>query len=96
MQKPTDSTSIPSSDALQILIQECGASPHALVQILRQAQSLQGWLPRKVLSEIAAALGLTLAHVQGVAGFYRFFHTKPVGTYRILFSNNITDRMLGN
>ncbi len=33
---------------------------------------------------------------QGVAGFYRFFHTRPVGEYRILFSDNVTDRMLGS
>jgi [NiFe] hydrogenase diaphorase moiety large subunit len=83
-------------DTLQALIASYGASPHALVQILREVQALHGWLPRDVLGEISAALGLTLAHVQGVAGFYRFFHTQPVGSYRVLFSNNITDRMLGN
>ena len=32
----------------------------------------------------------------GVAGFYSFFYTRPRGRYRILFSDNITDRMLGN
>ncbi len=46
--------------------------------------------------QLAAGLGLTLAQVQGVAGFYRFFHTQPVGEYRILFSDNVTDRMLGS
>ncbi len=85
-----------SSDAVQRLIARYAAAPHALVQILREAQALHGWLPRELLAEIADALGLTLAHVQGVAGFYRFFHTRPVGAYRVLFSNNITDRMLGN
>ena len=85
-----------SSESLQSLIARHQASPHALVQILREAQTLQGWLPREYLVEIAGALGLALAHVQGVAGFYRFLHTRPVGTYRVLFSNNITDRMLGN
>jgi [NiFe] hydrogenase diaphorase moiety large subunit len=83
-------------DTLHALIASYGASPHALVQILREVQALHGWLPRDVLGEISSALGLTLAHVQGVAGFYRFFHTQPVGSYRVLFSNNITDRMLGN
>jgi [NiFe] hydrogenase diaphorase moiety large subunit len=67
-----------------------------LVQILRELQALQGWLPREALSQIGASLGLTLAHVEGVAGFYRFFHTQPVGAYRVLFSDNITDRMLGS
>ena len=82
--------------ALQALLARHGHSPHALVQILRELQALQGWLPRETLSQIGAALGLTLAHVEGVAGFYRFFHTQPVGAYRVLFSDNITDRMLGS
>ncbi len=69
---------------------------HALVQLLREFQTLHGWLPRAALSQIAAALGVTLAHVEGVAGFYRFFHMQPVGTYRVLFSDNITDRLLGS
>jgi len=84
-----------STETLNKLIARHDASPHALVQILREAQVLQGWLPRETLGQIAQALGLTLAHVQGVAGFYRFLHTRPVGSYRVLFSNNITDRMLG-
>ena len=84
-----------SSEPLNALIARHEASPHALVQILREAQVAQGWLPRETLDRIAQALGLTLAHVQGVTGFYRFLHTRPVGAYRVLFSNNITDRMLG-
>jgi [NiFe] hydrogenase diaphorase moiety large subunit len=70
--------------------------PHALVQILRELQAQHGWLPRPALAQLAAGLGLTLAQVQGVAGFYRFFHTQPVGEYRILFSDNVTDRLLGS
>ena len=70
--------------------------PHALVQILRELQAQHGWLPRQALADLAAGLGLTLAQVQGVAGFYRFLHTQPVGEYRILFSDNVTDRLLGS
>ena len=81
---------------LQVVLARHGADPHALVQILRELQALQGWLPRHSLSQVAQALGLTLAHVEGVAGFYRFFHTQPVGSYRLLFSDNVTDRMLGS
>ena len=78
------------------LISRYGGDPHALVQILREAQALHAWLPRELLAYVADALGLTLAHVEGVATFYRFFHTSPVGEYRVLFSDNITDRMSGN
>jgi len=81
---------------LQALLQRHDNDPHALVQILREFQAIHGWLPRPALRQVAATLNLTLAHVQGVADFYRFFHTQPVGSYRVLFSDNITDRMLGS
>lgn len=67
-----------------------------LVQILREVQQHTVWLPREVLARIAAGLGLTPAIVEGVASFYRFFHLKPVGRYHLLFSDNVTDRHLGN
>ncbi|MGD9831521.1 MAG: NAD(P)H-dependent oxidoreductase subunit E [Piscinibacter sp.] len=73
--------------------------PHhqnSLVQLRREAQAEHGWLPRPLLARLAGELGLSLAHVEGVASFYRFFHLQPVGRYRILFSDNVTDRMLGN
>ena len=74
-----------------------GRDKHALVQVLREAQAVFGWLPRELLGSVAAELGLTLAHVESVATFYRFFHTKPVGAaYRVLFSDNVTDRMQGS
>jgi len=78
------------------LLQRFGREPHALVQVLREAQALHGWLPRDLLVQIAQALGLSLAHVEGVASFYRFIHLRPVGRYRVLFSDNITDRMRGS
>ncbi|MFC3682585.1 NAD(P)H-dependent oxidoreductase subunit E [Hydrogenophaga luteola] len=70
--------------------------PHALVQVLRETQARTHWLPRDLLAHIGRALGLTLAHVEGVASFYRFFHLKPVGRVHVLFSDNITDRMAGS
>ncbi len=69
---------------------------NSLVQLLREAQEQHGWLPRPLLADLARELGLTLAQVEGVASFYRFFHLQPVGRWRVLFSDNITDRMLGS
>ncbi len=82
--------------ALDELLARQQRAPHALVQILREAQALQGWLPRDLLGKIAQALGLGLAHVEGVASGYRFLHLRPMGRYRVLFSDNITDRMRGS
>lgn len=70
--------------------------PQALVQILRELQAEQGWLPREALMAVAQATGRTVADVEGVASFYRFLHLVPVGRYRVLFSDNITDRMQGS
>ena len=84
------------AQALDQVLARHRAEPQALLQILRELQDLLGWLPRQALLQVAGALGLTLAQVEGVAGFYRFLHTRPVGAYRVLFSNNVTDRMLGS
>ena len=83
-------------DAVELILSTRQRDPHALVQVLREVQALHTWLSRETLAHVARELGLTLAHVEGVATFYRFLHTSPVGEYRVLFSDNITDRMLGS
>lgn len=70
--------------------------PEQLVQILREVQAETHWLPRPVLAAIAGGLGCTLAHVEAVAGFYRFFHLKPVGRWHLLWSDAVSDRQLGS
>lgn len=86
----------PTEFGIEALLERHGRAPDRLVQLLREIQSEVGWLSRDTLSTVAKALHLPLAHVEGVAGFYRFFHQRPVGQYRILFSDNITDRMSGS
>ena len=93
---PCSPTPSASARDLGRVLSRYGTEPHALLQILRELQAVQGWLAPETLSQVAAALRLTLAQVQGVAGFYRFLHTQPVGRYRVLFSDNVSDRMLGS
>ncbi|MEI8159319.1 MAG: NAD(P)H-dependent oxidoreductase subunit E, partial [Burkholderiales bacterium] len=80
----------------EALLTRHGHAAHRLVQILREIQSQEKWLSRDMLSAVATALKLPLGQVEGVAGFYRFFCSNPVGQYRVLFSDNITDRMGGS
>lgn len=67
-----------------------------LMQILRDAQDLFGWLAPETLAVIAEGIGWSLVQVQSTAGFYHFFHTRPQGEYRILWSDNIIERMQGS
>ena len=82
--------------AIDALLQRHGHAPHRLVQVLRELQAELHWLSRATLKRVAEGLQLPLAQVEGVAGFYRFLHMQPVGQYRVLFSDNITDRLLGS
>jgi [NiFe] hydrogenase diaphorase moiety large subunit len=70
--------------------------PTGLVQILREVQEEFGYLPPPAAVEIARLLRIPYSRVTGVASFYSFMALEPRGCYRILFSDNITDRMAGN
>src|SRR5271166_7206491 len=72
------------------------ASPTQLLQILREAQEELGWISPETVRTISSQLGVPATSVQGVVQFYSFLYDKPRGRYRILFSDNITDRMLGS
>jgi [NiFe] hydrogenase diaphorase moiety large subunit len=73
-----------------------GYNPANALQVLITAQQEHGWLPPDSISFIAEQLGLPRARVEGTADFYSFLNLQPAGEYRVLFSDNITDRMLGN
>ena len=84
------------SAMLDPVLDRHGRDGTRLMQILREAQDAIGWLPPEAISGIAAALGWPRAKVEGVAGFYSFFHTRPLGRYRVLWSDNIIERMAGS
>ncbi len=67
-----------------------------LMQILRETQDALGWLAPATLTAIARGVNWPRAKVEGTAAFYSFFHTRPRGKFCVLWSDNITDRMLGN
>ncbi|MEW5769182.1 MAG: NAD(P)H-dependent oxidoreductase subunit E [Pseudomonadota bacterium] len=73
-----------------------GARPDSLLQVLIDIQAAQHAITPAVAQQVADALGLPLARVMGVVGFYAFLSDVPQGKYRVLFSDNITDRMQGS
>jgi [NiFe] hydrogenase diaphorase moiety large subunit len=70
--------------------------PARLLQVLREVQEDCGYVPPRALMLVARDLRLPYSRVAGVASFYSFLHTAPRGSYRLLFSDNITDRMQGS
>ncbi len=67
-----------------------------LLQMLREVQERFGHIPLPAVSRLAEKLSIPRARIESVASFYSFLHLKPHGEYRVLFSDNITDRMLGS
>ncbi|QQS54107.1 MAG: NAD(P)H-dependent oxidoreductase subunit E [Candidatus Competibacteraceae bacterium] len=78
------------------IVRRHGGLPTRLLQVLRDVQDRLTWLSPDALDQVAEELGLSPDKVRGVAEFYSFLYTNPRGSYDILFSDNITDRMLGN
>ncbi|MDP2761724.1 MAG: NAD(P)H-dependent oxidoreductase subunit E [Sideroxyarcus sp.] len=81
---------------LQQVIGRYGADATKLLEILREVQECAGYITPDAAASLAATLDIPLARVKSVASFYSFLHLQPQGEYRVLFSDNITDRMLGS
>lgn len=67
-----------------------------LLQILIAAQNHYGHVHSDAIDHLSLQLHLPRSKIEGVAGFYSFIYLQTHGQYRVLFSDNITDRMLGN
>ncbi len=81
---------------LNPILERHSHDPGALLQILREIQELRGCIDPPTVTYLAAELGIPRTRIEGVTDFYSFLNLQPRGEYRVLFSDNITDRMLGN
>lgn len=73
-----------------------GRVPEHLLQHLIAVQQRFGWVPPAAVEALSGALDVTRTQVRAAIAFYAFLHDRPRGDFDILFSDNITDRMLGN
>jgi [NiFe] hydrogenase diaphorase moiety large subunit len=87
-------------EVVRTIIAPVGAAHQAqranLLQYLCQIQHQLNCIPAAAISQLAGALQISAAEVRGVIEFYAFLHEQPRGQYDILFSDNITDQMLGS
>jgi [NiFe] hydrogenase diaphorase moiety large subunit len=84
-----------SSTPLQIVAHH-GSDATRLVQILHDVVASEGYVSPPAITEIASALAIPRAQVEGVVGFYSFFASESRGRFRVLFSDNVTDEMSGS
>ncbi len=84
------------SDVVTRVVERRAGNPAQLLQILREVQEELDWISPATAGLVAAALGIPMTQVESVVEFYSFLYNQPRGRYRILFSDNITDRMLGS
>jgi [NiFe] hydrogenase diaphorase moiety large subunit len=78
------------------LLSRHGRERLALLQILIALQQRFNFVPGPAIDRLALSLGLARAEIEGVIDFYAFLHRDPRGSYDILFSDNIIDRMQGS
>jgi [NiFe] hydrogenase diaphorase moiety large subunit len=81
---------------IEPVLERHGKRPDRLVQILRDVQDVLDYLSEETIGVVAEGLGISYAQVRSTRDFYAFFYSENRGRYRILFSDNITDRMAGN
>ena len=81
---------------LDSILERHGYAAVNLLQILREAQEHYGYIHPDAIDYLSIKLHLPRSKIEGVAGFYSFIYLQPHGEYRLLFSGNITDRMLGS
>jgi [NiFe] hydrogenase diaphorase moiety large subunit len=78
------------------LLSETGKTPDRLLQLLCEIQSRYSHIPAEAVQFLTDKLRTPRVQILAVVDFYAFLHRQARGQYDILFSDNITDRMLGN
>ncbi len=70
-------------DRLKQVIDEKKNLRNPLIEILRTAQEIFGYLPIEVQEFIANEMGIPASKIYGVVTFYNFFSMKPRGKYTL-------------
>lgn len=74
------------SPQLEAYIDSCKEQAHSksfLINVLQRIQEVHGYLPQKLMEDVALRLGIPTAKVYGVATFYHMFKLVPQGRHTI-------------
>jgi len=67
----------------------------AMLPLLYLVQSVEGYVSREGLQEVAGVLDLTTADVEAVATFYTMIRNRPAGKYILSICTNLSCGLLG-
>ncbi len=82
-------------ESVKSIVGRHGKDRTELLAMIRDVQASRGHVPREAVAELAGALGLSEADVEGVVTFYHFFSLVPAGTYAVHLNDSVTARMNG-
>jgi NADH-quinone oxidoreductase subunit E len=71
------------------------SSRSAMMPLLYLVQSVEGYVSRRGMREVAEILGLTTADVEAVATFYSMYRFEPAGRYVLSVCTNVSCALLG-
>jgi [NiFe] hydrogenase diaphorase moiety large subunit len=77
-------------------LQRLNPVPEHLLQHLIAVQHRFSFVPDAAVDVLSREIGVTRTQIRAAVDFYAFLHESPRGRFDILFSDNITDRMLNN
>lgn len=69
------------NEAITAAVNEFGARPEMLVQILQAIVMRHGWVSEAAVRQLADELNLSRADVHGVVSYYHDFRTEPPGRH---------------
>jgi NADH-quinone oxidoreductase subunit E len=72
-----------------------GRQRSAVMPLLYLAQSVEGWVTREALQEVAGLIGVRTAEVEAVASFYTMLRLHPTGTHLIAVCTNLSCSLRG-
>lgn len=72
-----------------------GRERSAVMPLLYLAQSIEGYVTRRGLQEVADVLGLKTAEVEAVASFYTMIRLRPTGTHVVSVCTNLACALRG-
>ena len=67
-----------------------------LLQFLIAIQKQYSHISAEAIELLHERLNIPASQIEGVIDFYTFLHKQPNGEFDILFSDSITDRMMGS